>query len=279
MRHFIFLIPKTPTRLQDKTRKDLWELCVKALLSQTCQNWKALVIGENACNGINDGRFLHIDFEGKKEAKLQKATDFIIENNISGDYVLRLDDDDIINPNILERLPSNDFDLFVDQNQWFWHYETGKVSTRIWPWFPNTCIHKREHALNVWGNYAEGDFPKFKPKALLIENDHSKIHPYYFDKKVVFSKKRAPIYLRTITSSSITALNSQNGQQAYLKTFGNWKNNTLNDFHFLKREKLESAEKSSLLPELSLKERLINYRINFSSGKIYRKMIQGKNHI
>ena len=163
MNKFIFIIPRTPVKFQDAIRQQLWKLCMHSLQKQSFQNWIALLIGGHSVFDKNDSRFIKINFEGTKEEKLQIATDYIIKNHIEGDYIIRLDDDDIINPNILEIVSKYDFDLYVDKFQWFWHYESGLISNRVWSWFPNTCIHKREHAFSEWGDYAKGYFNKFKP--------------------------------------------------------------------------------------------------------------------
>jgi hypothetical protein len=252
MNSYIFIIPKTPIEYQDQTRIELYRLCINTLLNQTYPFWTALIVGISPQIEIKDDRLIIIPFEGKKVEKLHKATEFIIDNNIRGEYIIRLDDDDIINPTILERINLLNFDLFVDKYQWFWHWETGKISNRVWHWFANTCIHNRKHALRKWDmNSLELEINR----PYLIENDHSKLHYYYKNKKVIFSKKMQPIYLRTITNSSITAKSSTNHTN-YLKRFGNWRNNKLGDFEFLKKINYNNYKNLYIL---SKKERIINY--------------------
>ncbi len=163
MNKFIFIIPRTLEKFQDAIRPQLWKLCMHSLQKQSFQNWIALLIGGHSIFDKNDNRFIKINFEGTKEEKLQIATDYIIRNNIEGEYIIRLDDDDIINPYLLAKVIKYNFDIYVDKHQWFWHYESGFISNRVWNWFPNTYIHKREHALSEWGDYAKGYFNKFKP--------------------------------------------------------------------------------------------------------------------
>ncbi|MDG5800310.1 hypothetical protein QA597_08075 [Marinilabiliaceae bacterium ANBcel2] len=270
MKSFLFIIPLTPKKIRVGQREVLWSLCKKTLLSQTYENWKAIIIGEDRnFQPQNNNHFHLIPYEGRKEEKLQKATEYIIQNNIPGDYIIRLDDDDIINPTILKKVANLDFDLYVDKYQWFWYYESGMVSNRVWHWFPNTCIHKREHALAEWGDYAKGDFKRFKEQALLIENDHSQLHPYYKNKKVVFADKNHPVYLRTITFTSITAKNSKDHEK-YLKRFGLWEKNNIQDFQFLK-EHINPNYKS--LPHYSLKEKVLLRYYNLRSYFSYSKQI------
>lgn len=273
MNHFLYIIPKTPANLQNDIRKKLWHLCVTSLINQTYTNWTALIIGENALENISDNRFISVDYEGRKEEKLQKATEYIITNNIPGDYIIRLDDDDIINPNILAKVATLNFDLYVDKYQWFWHYESGKVSNKVWGWFPNTCIHKREHALVPWGDYAHGTFKQFKEQSLLIENDHSKLHPYYKNKNVQLANKNHPTHIRTITNTSITAKNATT-YNSYLKSFGVWRKNKLQDFIFLNEENSKINRK---LPKRTIKEWMVNILLDLRNKQDYSKNISKEN--
>ena len=265
---FIFIVPLTPKSKLDKTRTVLRNICLESLLKQSYENWQAIIIGKDAEISVgNKGHFHLISEEGTKEEKLQKATEFILKHRIPGDYIIRLDDDDIVNPKILEKATNLDFDLYVDKHQWFWHYESGMVSNRVWHWFPNTCIHKREHALTAWGDYAKGKFKKYKEQALLIENDHSKLHPYYRGKKVLLADKNHPIYLRTITSTSITAQNALN-HESYLKRFGLWRNNNLKDFQFLKHY---NRQNFNAAPHYTFKEVVLLKYYNLRSKLAYLK--------
>jgi len=264
----LFIIPLTPKQHLNDVRRKLQAICFAALKKQGYKHWSAVLIGFTD-NLTKDSRFINILFEGTKEEKLQIATTYIIQNKIQGDFIVRLDDDDIINPYVLETVKKFDFDLYVDKHQWFWHYESGKISRRVWNWFPNTCIHKREHALAEWGDYSKGDFKRFKRQALLIENDHSKLHPYYKDKNVVFAARKKPLYLRTITSSSITAHNSQN-YEFYLKRFGLWHTNNLRDFQFLNGY---NSNNVNYLPSYSIIETIKNLWMDYRENQNYLKNI------
>lgn len=273
MKRFIFIIPKTPANLQDNTRRKLWILCVNSLLQQTYSNWLALVVGRKQLESETDPRFIEIDFEGRKEEKLQKATEYIIQTKLPGEYIIRLDDDDIINPNILAKAAKIDFDLYVDKHQWFWHYESGRISNKVWYWFPNTCIHKRIHALSPWGDFAKGNFKKFKDQALLIENDHSLIHNYYKNKNVILASKKHPIYLRSITNSSITSKNASDFEN-YLSRFGVWSNNRLCDFTnpMLMSPKIKNSQ-----PKVLYRRKVQEYLLNLRYSLAYTKIMHHKN--
>jgi hypothetical protein len=208
-------------------------LCFDNLHSQSYTAWKALLIGKPGEHEIPGPNFMLLDFEGHKEEKLQMATQYIREHQVEGDYLIRLDDDDIFNPRLLKELSDASFDLYVDRSHHYWNSETGCVSRAVRYWFPNTCIHKRAHALAPFGNFPPGDYTRYKSQCLLIENEHNDFHHYYNQNhRILFSESKAPVYLRTINSGSITSLQASR-QEDYMNSFGFWKKNTLKDFLFL----------------------------------------------
>ncbi len=166
--------------------------------------------------------------EGNKGDKIPQAVDYILDKNIECDYLIRLDDDDIFNPSILRELQYAKFDIFVDRQQFFWNSETKQISNKTWYWFANTTIQKREHALQKW----EDVMDMHPNKLYVITKDHSSIHVYYQDKKILFSKSKSPLYIRSISNSSITAYNASS-KESYLNSFGNWSTNNLKSYLFL----------------------------------------------
>src|ERR1022692_1193725 len=100
-REFLFVTTLTPTRLLTPLRQKLFELYKLSLLNQTYKNWKVLLIGEEESV---DGNFIRIKSnEEWKILKLQYALNYIEKLEKKPDYVLRLDDDDIISPFALEK--------------------------------------------------------------------------------------------------------------------------------------------------------------------------------
>jgi len=261
---FLFIIPAIPKKFSDIHRVGLQDLCISHLISQTYSKWEVLWISENAPN-TSDKRFIHIDYEGPKEEKLQVATKYIIDNNISADYIIRLDDDDLFNTKILNEIKGATFDVTVDKHQSFWMYGTNYFASRVWYWFPNTCIHKKEHALAIYGVLANGDVKQLNSKVRLIENDHSKIHRYYIGKQIRFSLKNNPIYLRTITSNSVT-YNNSNDKESYYSKFGNWKQKSFDQFnipHSLKKPPFNQ----------SINQKLNNSKNDFIANVKYQKIV------
>ena len=231
---FLFIIPLTPCRLLTENRKKLRSICLKTLTSQTYPNWKALLIGSELPDGFSGGNFIHLSYEGYKEEKLQKATQYILSNPLKPDYIIRLDDDDIFNPELLDQLKNLTFDLYVDKYHTFWNSSDGSISQKIFYWFPNTCIHKAEHALQRYGNLPPGNYERFKTNALLIENEHNDFHKYYtIDHKIRFSSKQDPVYLRALNPDSITSIEQVGDFKNYLDRHGYRKKNNLPAFRFL----------------------------------------------
>ena len=230
MNNFLFIIPVTPKLLLNNERLILQNLCVKNLLNQTYSKWRVLWVSEYKPT-VKDSRFIHVNYEGLKEDKLQIATQYISENNIHSDYIIRLDDDDLFNINILNELKNLSFNLYVDKYHTFWYYPSSYFSTKVCYWFPNTCIHKTEHALSVFGELADQKIKKINNDIRLIENDHSLIHNYYRGIKILHSKRRNPVYIRSITKSSITSKMSLNSDN-YFSSFGIWNRKKYTHFIF-----------------------------------------------
>ena len=264
MNSFLFIIPVTPRALTNDIRKNLQEISVKNLLNQTYKNWKVLWISNESPN-FNDSRFIHVKFEGLKEEKLQIASRFIIQNNLKPDYIIRLDDDDIFNPHLLDSIKDVSFDILVDKHQVFWYYNSSYYSSRVWYWFPNTCIHKREHALQKFGKLASPRIKKLNEQIRLIENDHSKIHNYYKNKEVKFSSRKNPIYIRSISSTSITYLNKIEVKN-YLLKFGSWRKEKYSGFYNL-------TGKTELPLSISLKQRANNIINDLIALKNYKNIV------
>lgn len=244
MKKCLFIIPLTPQFLLNFSRFEIQRKCFELLLTQSYSNWQAIVIGEELPLVIKENqKFIHVKYEGIKEEKLQIATKFILENRLQADYIVRLDDDDFFNPSILKKIVNKDFDIYTDKFHTFFEYETQTLSQQIRLWFPNTCIHKFEHAMAIFGTLATPDIKKINKQVRLIENDHSKLHPYYKGKKVIYANPKNPLYLRVLNRESITAKNSLNYEK-YLRQFGYWKSIKLKEFENI------YTTKKSIAPEL-----------------------------
>ena len=267
MNKFLFIIPETPISALNQERLMLQNQCLEYLVKQKYPNWIALWVDYNE-PPVKESRILHVKISGKKEEKMQKVSHYVLKNSLEFDYVIRLDDDDIFNPNLLNLIKSEDFDVYTDYYQYFWSPFLGKISRKLWYWFPNTCIHKKEHAYTKWGDFATGGpFEKYREKPYLIENDHSNFHKYYKGKNVMFAIKRNPVYLRTITSTSSTALQSDKYEE-YLDSFGVWKKNFLIDYKELFLNHDTNKEYSQ-----SLKQKFTHLKSDLIALKNYKKVV------
>ncbi len=270
---FLFIIPLTPASHLSETRKILRKLCFETLNKQNYSNWKALLIGNKEGIEVNNDKFISLEVDGVKEEKLQLATSFILNNNIEGDYLIRLDDDDIFNPAILFGLKDKKFDLFVDKYQSHWNYANGYISQEVRYWFPNTCIHKREHALKKFGKFPEGEYKRFKDEPMLIETEHNDFHLYYDQNhKIEFATKSDPVYLRVLSSNSITANQEQNFED-YLNKYGYWHFNKLKAFYFLNHV----IANKQMFKKQGFTFFLKNLKNNIIANKNYKKIVIDKN--
>jgi hypothetical protein len=216
-KQFLFVTTLTPKRLLTPVRQKLFDLYKKSLLNQSYKNWTALLIGEE---DETDGNFIQIKAtEEDKQAKLEYAFNYIKNLSIKPDYVIRLDDDDIISPTILEKAATLEFDCFADTSHHFYDIVYSLYCRQKKDWIPNTVIHKTEHIFNIYG----------EDKIELLKCSHHFWHLYYSDKKLVFSKENEPVYLRTISPVTISGsfTNNENILNAerynkYMNTPGSW---------------------------------------------------------
>lgn len=225
MKKFLFVIPQSPKRIISPFRQRLIDISMRSLLEQESMNWEAWFLGEE--NKTQDNlNYIKCPVETKEE-KLHFVVDLLMEQKSLPEYIVRFDDDDIINTRVLKELENAQFDCYADAWHTFFDVSTGRMSMQKRGWLPNTVIHKTEHALAVYGEYhyvVKSD----KRRPHLLQNDHSKWwHKYYADKKVVYADKASPLYMRILSPTSFTASSDkqnadQNAYADYLSRFGEW---------------------------------------------------------
>ena len=269
LKSFLFVTHLTPTSKRSSLRSDLQKIYFKALNNQTFENWKVLLMGEK--DEVND-KFIEIDV-GNYQTKTERSQRLnaiysrkeIIDLFYSSDFIVKMDDDDIISPTILSKVNSMHFDVYYDQYHHFYDVSSGIISRQKRNWIPSTCIHKREHAItkinpvgpdNIYSNS-------------VLYSDHSKVwHVYYKSKNIVFSDIDSPVYLRVLSPTSIssgathfplTGFEQVNMMEYdnYLKKFGNWTTIKGNDFNAYLDDLKYSWEdfSGSSFRELNFKER------------------------
>lgn len=235
---FLFLIPLTPKAYLTPNRSALRTLSLRNLLEQTYDNWSAILIGKTDETIPMTSNFIILDVEGTKEAKLQAATKYIKETNWEFDYLIRLDDDDMFNPKLLSKLANKQFDIYIDKYHTFWDASTGSIAQQVPYWFANTCIHKKEHALTVYGSFPRDTTVFTKEKPYLIENGHGDFHKYYNQNHTILIAERSdPLYVRTLNPDSHSSLYTGDFVK-YMNLFGIWKENNLKTYSFLRDFKL-----------------------------------------
>ncbi|HEY1040743.1 MAG TPA: hypothetical protein VGF30_15115 [Bacteroidia bacterium] len=251
---FLFITPLTPKRLLTPLRTMLFEQYIESLKRQSYKNWEALLIGEE---DRTDGNIRYVSIAAEsKEIKLIFAKEYILNMAQKPDYIIRIDDDDVINPNVLKRVANMDFDCYADHYHAFYDLTNFRISLQKRDWLANTVIHKYEHAMLEMG----------EDKIPLLQCDHSKDWiRYYKDKKLVYAPENSPVYLRVLSPTTVTSgihgltkntkekydefksnvvkLHSAgdinfNQYHSYIRGFGKWKKQELPDF----REQQRSLE-------------------------------------
>jgi len=242
MKKFLFITTLTPKALLSPLRASLFDLYKDSLNAQSYPNWEALLIGEEE---KKQGRIIFKQTDAvSKGDKLKVAYEYLLSLEVKPDYIIRLDDDDLISQYALEYAAKHEFDCCSDLYHTFYDIASGLVSQQHRDWLPNTIIHKYEHAVAAYGDSGQP----------LFSQDHSQAwHRYYADKKIHFVPKKHPVYLRILSPTTITSkidplLSGKfesidmNAYSAYLKGFGKWRRFNLNDFEYYHPQLLKAWE-------------------------------------
>jgi glycosyltransferase involved in cell wall biosynthesis len=219
MEDYLFLIPCSPNASSGTLRADLQKLCFSQLGKLKCAV-RVWLLGKPT---HSVGHFETITCSGtSKEEKLKEAGDLLSREKNLPKYLVRLDDDDLINPAVFDKLAEEDFDIAYDPRHFFYDLASDRVSSQKRDWIANTAIHLTRHALTrVQGI---GGAPAADGMNYLFACDHSAAwHPFYEGKRRVNPEE--PLYLRVLNPESITAKAefSENNYIRYLSKFGNWK--------------------------------------------------------
>jgi hypothetical protein len=236
---FLFITHITPKSKRSVFRQGLIDIYFAALNAQTYSDWKVIILGDEE---KTEGKFHFFSLpDGTREEKFEVLKKLLSREEIKllfseADYVIKLDDDDIISPVLLEQLKNFKGDLCFDRFHTFIDSSSGIITQQERQWIASTCVHKREHVLSAWTG------PGASAVGNLLYSEHSKSwHLFYKDKNVVEAEKGNPVYLRVLSPTSITsgALHgppktiaevSMPKYYEYLKNFGEWNSANLNLF-------------------------------------------------
>lgn len=251
MINFIFIIPRTPKAYKTKIRESLWEITQQSLINQTYSSWRALVVCDDFDEKPVDERFIYISSQAlKKGEKINDAINYITSNKIDVDFVIRLDDDDVMMPDSLKKSLNYDFDVYADKYHAFYDLSSGLSSIVKRKWLANTVIHKKSHAFKICDDTG----------LHIINHDHSlKWHEYYKSKMIVYSKKTSPVYIRVLNPVSVSAGES-NDYDNYLSFFGNWKYNAPESFMPYSKLLLNIQKENNLFVEHKRDSFLMNFK-------------------
>lgn len=270
MNKFVFITHVTPAAKRNPLRQRLLDLYHTALKNQTYSDWIVVQLHEGPDEVEGQFHRFHlpdVSREEKNDAlkKIFSREDFLSLLN-SSDYLVKLDDDDLISPVILEQLAGFKGDLFYDRDHTFYDISSGVFTQQSRTWVASTCVHKTEHALAAWSGEGASSIGN------LLYTDHSKAwHRYYSDKKIVKADPMHPVYARVLSPTSITSggksvvrsfadVNMQD-YHLYLRSFGDWKLALTKDFDVYRAPLSEawlnfSGKPQEALPAKGFREKL-----------------------
>ena len=224
---FLFITHLTPKAKRSALREGLLELMAESLKAQTYTEWKALRIGEEE---RTEGPIQTVDAasaESLRAVYLRPDVKALID---WADYLVKLDDDDIILPHTLEIASKLEFDLYADRFHTFHDLTTGRTTQQQRPWIAATCIHKKEHAITL--NRGDGIADNFINSLFYGEHGRDWI-AYYSKRNIIFAHTTTPVYVRVLSPSSkssgaivfpahsLADVDLQ-AYAAYVRGFGSW---------------------------------------------------------
>jgi hypothetical protein len=232
---FLFITHLTPKAKRSALREGLLELMDESLKAQTYTEWKALRIGEEE---RTEGPIQTVDAsnaESLRAVYLRPDVKALID---WADYMVKLDDDDIILPHTLELASKLEFDLYADRFHTFHDLTTGRTTQQMRLWIAATCIHKKEHAITL--NRGEGVADNFINSLFYGEHGRDWI-AYYAKRNIRFAHPATPVYVRVLSPSSkssgavvfpahsLADVNLQ-AYAAYVRGFGSWNHYPIRNF-------------------------------------------------
>lgn len=223
---FLFLVPLTPPAYLDDVRSQLKKMCFNQLAKLNASK-RVWALGEGAAEDA-DVEFISTTSVTKEDKLLEVGKMLANHDTPIARYIIRLDDDDLINPVVFDTLANQEFDVAYDAGHCFYDLSSGLTSQQIRPWIANTAIHKYECALEMVA--AVGGSPLAGNKNFLFACDHSQAwHTFYRNKKKYETRSEEPLYLRVLSPGSITAKGSNSNEAdsyyTYLSSFGLWERN------------------------------------------------------
>lgn len=248
LKKFLFITHLSPVSIRSSLRQELIETMQQSLYNQSYTHWKALWIGEKE---FYDGKIKEVQITQKGDLSLIYQRKDVLDYINDCDYIIKLDDDDIILPNTLEIASKLDFDIYCDKYHTFYDISSGYLTQQKRHWIASTCIHKKDNALTHQNGGQRAD--NFINSIFYGEHGKDWI-AFYKNKKIVYANKDTPVYVRVLSPTSITAgakifpvksINDIDITQyyKYLKHFGAWNQLRLKQFEIF-RQKLQQSWES-----------------------------------
>ncbi len=233
---FLFITHLTPKSKRSALREELLLLMDASLKAQTYTTWKALRIGEEE---HTDGHIQTVDAASTGSFRAVYERQDVKDLIDWADYIVKLDDDDIILPNTLEIASQLDFDCYCDRFHTFHDLTTGRTTQQKRPWIAATCIHKKEHAVTL--NRGDGLADNFIHSLFYGEHGRDWI-AYYAKRNIIYAQPTTPVYVRVLSPSSkssgaivfpahtLADIDLQ-AYFAYVRGFGSWNHYPIRNFN------------------------------------------------
>jgi hypothetical protein len=232
---FLFITHLTPEAKRSSTRAALMELMEHSLKSQSYKHWKAMWVGEAE---REDGLIKMVDCSAPGSLSTLYLREDVKALIAWADYIIKLDDDDIILPHTLEIASRLEFDCYCDRFHTIHDLTTGRTTQQMRPWIAATCIHKKEHAITL--NRGEGIAENFINSLFYGEHGRDWI-AYYSKRNIRYAHPTTPVYVRVLSPTSkssgavvfpahsLADVDLQ-AYAAYVRGFGSWNHYPIRNF-------------------------------------------------
>jgi hypothetical protein len=232
---FLFITHLTPKAKRSSTRAALMELMEHSLKAQSYKHWKAMWVGEAE---REDGPIKTVDCSAPGSLSTLYLREDVKALIAWADYIIKLDDDDIILPHTLEIASRLEFDCYADRFHTIHDLTTGRTTQQMRPWIAATCIHKKEHAITL--NRGEGIADNFINSLFYGEHGRDWI-AYYLGRNIRYAHPTTPVYVRVLSPTSkssgavvfpahsLADVDLQ-AYAAYVRGFGGWNRYPIRNF-------------------------------------------------
>lgn len=187
----VFLTSGTPAERRTSLQADLWSLSSRVFLENSDRkDFEVWLLGEKVSPGYP---FVPVACHGQSRMdKLSAGSNLLKKNRDRFQYVIRFDDDHLLNPRFFDLISdAQPFDILHDEQHVFYDLLSGQLSIQQRPWIARSAVHHISNAL-------EHIAVQRDPAPLITQNHSQTWHHFYRDKQTKTTEKVNPLSIRIL---------------------------------------------------------------------------------